>query len=53
MEDDASPDVYAEGGEFFVCDIDPAVIDETRKQIPLAIQKRVDMYGVVGEPLPA
>lgn len=51
MEDDlASADkVYAAGGEFFICDIDHTVIEETRKQIPLAIQKRKDIYGVVGE----
>jgi predicted amidohydrolase len=50
---------YETGGEFFLCDIDPEVIrwvcgeaadsSETRKQIPLAIQKRADIYGVVGE----
>ncbi|KLT41725.1 carbon-nitrogen hydrolase [Cutaneotrichosporon oleaginosum] len=40
---------YDGSGEFFLCDIDHDVINETRKQIPLAIQKRADMYGVVGE----
>ncbi|BEI91658.1 uncharacterized protein CcaverHIS019_0404780 [Cutaneotrichosporon cavernicola] len=40
---------YEDGGEFFLCDLDHGVISETRKQIPLSIQKRADIYGVVGE----
>ncbi|OWZ76590.1 hypothetical protein C366_05030 [Cryptococcus neoformans Tu401-1] len=36
-------------GEFFLCEIDGTKVKETRGQIPLAIQKRSDVYGVVGK----
>lgn len=45
-------EAYKTSGEFFLCEIDLGVVQETRKQIPLAIQKRTDMYGVVGQSLP-
>ncbi|WVR05297.1 hypothetical protein IAU60_002311 [Kwoniella sp. DSM 27419] len=47
--DQAIEQIYEKGGEFFLCEIDQSKIDETRSQIPLAIQKRKDVYGVVGE----
>ena len=45
-------EIYKTSGEYFLCDIDLSLVQETRKQIPLAMQKRTDMYGVVGESLP-
>ncbi|KAL7424150.1 Carbon-nitrogen hydrolase [Cryptotrichosporon argae] len=47
--DEAVSKTYAEGGEFFIAEIDTDVVQNTRKQIPLAIQKRSDVYGVVGK----
>ncbi|RXK40671.1 nit protein 1 [Tremella mesenterica] len=44
--------LYKQSGEFFLCDINLDVVNSTRTQIPLAIQKRTDVYGVVGESLP-
>ncbi|KAL1405483.1 Carbon-nitrogen hydrolase [Vanrija albida] len=56
VEDDgdkaAIDKVYAEGGEYFLTDIDLEAVTGTRKQIPLAFQKRSDIYGVVGKELP-
>ncbi|WVQ98868.1 hypothetical protein IAU59_005999 [Kwoniella sp. CBS 9459] len=46
--DEGVEKIYEEGGEFFVFDLREDVIKETRAQIPLAIQKRTDIYGVVG-----
>ncbi|WVQ78537.1 hypothetical protein IAT38_000623 [Cryptococcus sp. DSM 104549] len=41
--------VYEESGEYFLCEVDAGKVGETRSQIPLGIQKRKDVYGVVGE----
>ncbi|OXC69220.1 hypothetical protein AYX13_02165 [Cryptococcus neoformans] len=41
--------LYEDSGEFFLCEIDGTKVKETRGQIPLAIQKRSDVYGVVGK----
>ncbi len=35
--------------EFLLVDLDMKEVDSTREQIPLSIQKRADVYGVVGE----
>ncbi|KAJ7503510.1 carbon-nitrogen hydrolase [Mycena galericulata] len=34
--------------QFILADVDPARVESVREQIPLAIQKREDIYGVVG-----
>lgn len=36
-------------GEFILCEVDEGLVDSVRDQIPLAIQKRSDVYGVVGK----
>ncbi|WWC60939.1 uncharacterized protein I303_103515 [Kwoniella dejecticola CBS 10117] len=47
--DEAIEKIYEEEGEYFLVDIDHAVLKETRSQIPLAVQRRTDIYGSVGE----
>ncbi|WWC69303.1 uncharacterized protein I206_103241 [Kwoniella pini CBS 10737] len=41
--------IYEDEGEFFLAEIDDSIIKDTRSQIPLAVQRRKDIYGVVGE----
>lgn len=41
--------MYEDSGEFFLCEIDGRTVKETRGQIPLAIQKRSDVYGGCGQ----
>ncbi|KAK4686674.1 hypothetical protein P7C73_g3447, partial [Tremellales sp. Uapishka_1] len=51
-DDKAADGVYEKGGEFFICEVGAEAVESTRTQIPLAIQKRADIYGVVGENAP-
>ncbi|WVW82916.1 hypothetical protein I302_104930 [Kwoniella bestiolae CBS 10118] len=47
--DEGVEKVYEEEGEFFLVEIDQQVVKDTRGQIPLGVQRRTDIYGVVGE----
>ncbi|EKD00247.1 nitrilase-like protein [Trichosporon asahii var. asahii CBS 8904] len=44
--------IYDTGGEYFICDVDVNNVGEVKKQLPLADQKRADIYGVVGKEVP-
>ncbi|WVQ71826.1 hypothetical protein IAR50_001368 [Cryptococcus sp. DSM 104548] len=47
--DEAVEKLYEDSGEYFITEIALDKVGEVRKQLPLAIQKRADVYGVVGE----
>ncbi|WVQ69916.1 uncharacterized protein L199_008139 [Kwoniella botswanensis] len=48
-EDKEVERIYEEEGEFFLVEIDDQIVKNTRSQIPLGVQRRTDIYGVVGE----
>ncbi|WWC89865.1 uncharacterized protein L201_004793 [Kwoniella dendrophila CBS 6074] len=48
-EDKEIEQLYEEEGEFFLAEIDDQIIKDIRNQIPLAVQRRKDIYGVVDE----
>nr|XP_031857241.1 uncharacterized protein CI109_007360 [Kwoniella shandongensis]KAA5524313.1 hypothetical protein CI109_007360 [Kwoniella shandongensis] len=48
-KDEEVEKIYEDSGEFFLFEIGEEAVKATRSQIPVAIQKRSDVYGVVGE----
>ncbi|KAJ7776576.1 carbon-nitrogen hydrolase [Mycena maculata] len=46
--DDAADPTEPMPPQFILVDVDPAKVESVREQIPLEIQKREDIYGVVG-----
>ncbi|WRT67294.1 uncharacterized protein IL334_004262 [Kwoniella shivajii] len=47
--DQAIEKIYEEEGEFFLFELGDEPLKQTRDQIPLAVQRRKDIYGIVGE----